>query len=163
MITSAILDRLLHHSTTSNIRGKSYRLKDCHKAGLVPRRESATRSMASDSLLPKRAKRRCWAPLGPRPWRPIHEFRNGNFQSELTPDPDWQVVGSTPKLGSTISLQIIRFPTLIRGPFSMLQDGCKLAQIRPDFPAVEVARFANRTRPIERLIGETLPNHGKAS
>lgn len=36
MIATAILDRLLHHSTTLNIKGESYRLKDKRKAGLVP-------------------------------------------------------------------------------------------------------------------------------
>jgi DNA replication protein DnaC len=35
VIASAILDRLLHHSTTINIKGDSYRLKDKLKAGLV--------------------------------------------------------------------------------------------------------------------------------
>lgn len=38
-IASAILDRLLHHSTTLNIRGESYRLKDKRRAGLVQRVE----------------------------------------------------------------------------------------------------------------------------
>jgi DNA replication protein DnaC len=33
-IATAILDRLLHHSVTVNIRGESYRLKDRRKAGL---------------------------------------------------------------------------------------------------------------------------------
>jgi DNA replication protein DnaC len=33
-IASAILDRLLHHSTTISIRGESYRLKEKRKAGL---------------------------------------------------------------------------------------------------------------------------------
>src|SRR6185369_6273503 len=37
IIATAILDRLLHHSTTVNIRGESYRLKDRRKAGLFPR------------------------------------------------------------------------------------------------------------------------------
>ena len=36
IIATAILDRLLHHSTTVNIRGESYRLKERRKAGLVP-------------------------------------------------------------------------------------------------------------------------------
>jgi DNA replication protein DnaC len=40
IIATAILDRLLHHSTTINIRGESYRLKDRRKAGLFPRNES---------------------------------------------------------------------------------------------------------------------------
>jgi len=31
VIATAILDRLLHHSTTINIRGESYRLKDWRK------------------------------------------------------------------------------------------------------------------------------------
>jgi DNA replication protein DnaC len=58
IIATAILDRLLHHSTTINIRGESYRLKDRRKAGLVPPRgqegaESAARSLASDSVTPK--------------------------------------------------------------------------------------------------------------
>src|SRR5438874_9042821 len=58
IIATAILDRLLHHSTTINIRGESYRLKDRRKAGLVPPRgqegaEAAARSLASDSVTPK--------------------------------------------------------------------------------------------------------------
>jgi DNA replication protein DnaC len=39
IIATAILDRLLHHSTTINIRGESNRLKDRRKAELVPPRE----------------------------------------------------------------------------------------------------------------------------
>src|SRR6476659_9821962 len=39
IIATAILDRLLHHSTTVNIRGESYRLKERRKAGLIPRPE----------------------------------------------------------------------------------------------------------------------------
>lgn len=35
VIASAILDRLLHHSTTITIKGESYRLKDRRKAGAV--------------------------------------------------------------------------------------------------------------------------------
>jgi DNA replication protein DnaC len=34
-IAAAILDRLLHHSTTLNIRGESYRLKERKRAGLL--------------------------------------------------------------------------------------------------------------------------------
>jgi len=40
VIATAILDRLLHHSTTINIKGNSYRLKEKVKAGLVKERES---------------------------------------------------------------------------------------------------------------------------
>ena len=36
IIATAIFDRLLHHSTTVNIRGESYRLKERRKAGLIP-------------------------------------------------------------------------------------------------------------------------------
>src|ERR1700757_661189 len=69
IIATAILDRLLHHSTTINIRGESYRLKDRCKAGLVPAREQegaevATRSLASDSVTPKTRQK---AALGPTP------------------------------------------------------------------------------------------------
>jgi len=39
IIATAILDRLLHHSMTINIRGESYRLKDRRRAGLVGARE----------------------------------------------------------------------------------------------------------------------------
>jgi DNA replication protein DnaC len=39
IIATAILDRLLHHSTTINIRGESYRLKDRRRAGLLTRSE----------------------------------------------------------------------------------------------------------------------------
>ena len=35
IIATAVLDRLLHHPTTVNIRGESYRLKDRRKAGLL--------------------------------------------------------------------------------------------------------------------------------
>ena len=39
VIATAILDRLLHHSTTITIKGESYRLKDRKKAGVtVPAR-----------------------------------------------------------------------------------------------------------------------------
>jgi hypothetical protein len=34
VIAAAILDRLLHHSTTVNIKGESYRLKNKKKAGV---------------------------------------------------------------------------------------------------------------------------------
>jgi DNA replication protein DnaC len=34
VLASAILDRLLHHSTTVNIRGDSYRLREKRKAGV---------------------------------------------------------------------------------------------------------------------------------
>jgi len=39
VIATAILDRLLHHSTVVNIKGESYRLKEKRKAGLLTRSE----------------------------------------------------------------------------------------------------------------------------
>jgi DNA replication protein DnaC len=42
VIASAILDRLLHHSITVNIRGDSYRLKEKMKAGLLKSKIAAT-------------------------------------------------------------------------------------------------------------------------
>jgi DNA replication protein DnaC len=45
-LASAILDRLLHHSTTINIRGESYRLKERRKAGLLS--GGAPRAAGSD-------------------------------------------------------------------------------------------------------------------
>lgn len=44
VLATAILDRLLHHATTLNIKGESYRLKGKRKAGLLgkaPRTEAA--------------------------------------------------------------------------------------------------------------------------
>lgn len=42
VIATAILDRVLHHAVTINIRGNSYRLKEKLKAGLVRAEESMT-------------------------------------------------------------------------------------------------------------------------
>lgn len=41
VLAGAILDRLLHHSTTINIKGESYRLKDKRKAGVLSQKEVA--------------------------------------------------------------------------------------------------------------------------
>lgn len=71
IIATAILDRLLHHSMTINIRGESYRLKDRRRAGLLPGREQgeqpevAALSVAPVSAPPKA--RRPRAALGPAP------------------------------------------------------------------------------------------------
>ena len=46
VIASAILDRLLHHATTVNIKGESYRLKEKRRAGLL--RPSAPPEPAED-------------------------------------------------------------------------------------------------------------------
>lgn len=59
IIATAILDRLLHHSTTINIRGESYRLKDRRRAGLVagraeqPREDALGRAPAEALLKPR--------------------------------------------------------------------------------------------------------------
>lgn len=37
VLATAILDRLLHHATTINIKGESYRLREKRKAGLLGR------------------------------------------------------------------------------------------------------------------------------
>src|SRR5512142_580287 len=52
IIATAILDRLLHHSTTINIRGESYRLKDRRRAGLLSSREQDGRAAAELSVAP---------------------------------------------------------------------------------------------------------------
>jgi len=39
VLATAILDRLLHHASTLNIKGESYRLKEKRKAGLLGRRK----------------------------------------------------------------------------------------------------------------------------
>jgi DNA replication protein DnaC len=40
VLATAVLDRLLHHATTLNIKGESYRLKEKRKAGLLGRQRS---------------------------------------------------------------------------------------------------------------------------
>ncbi len=40
ILATAILDRLLHHAISINIKGDSYRLKEKLKAGLVAREEA---------------------------------------------------------------------------------------------------------------------------
>ena len=41
VLATAILDRLLHHSTTLNVKGESYRLKEKRRAGLLGRTQTA--------------------------------------------------------------------------------------------------------------------------
>ncbi len=55
IIATAILDRLLHHSTTINIRGESYRLKDRRRAGLLPAREQEDRPAVALPVTPASA------------------------------------------------------------------------------------------------------------
>ena len=50
IIATAILDLLLHHSTTINIRGESYRLKERRKAGLIPLPEQQPSEHAAMAL-----------------------------------------------------------------------------------------------------------------
>ena len=42
VFATAILDRVLHHAITINIRGNSYRVKEKLKAGLIRAEEPAT-------------------------------------------------------------------------------------------------------------------------
>jgi len=53
IIATAILDRLLHHSTTINIRGESYRLKDRRRAGLLAGREQQETPAAAPGAMPQ--------------------------------------------------------------------------------------------------------------
>jgi DNA replication protein DnaC len=64
IIATAILDRLLHHSTTINIRGESYRLKDRRRAGLVPGRERDGPQADALSAVPDGAPPKRRAPKG---------------------------------------------------------------------------------------------------
>jgi DNA replication protein DnaC len=50
VIATAILDRLLHHSTIINIKGDSYRLKEKRKAGLLARSETLTSEAPLDPI-----------------------------------------------------------------------------------------------------------------
>ena len=71
IIATAILDRLLHHSTTVNIRGESYRLKDRRRAGLVGGREEGADQARDFSVTPPsaapKARRQTPAALGSAP------------------------------------------------------------------------------------------------
>lgn len=49
VLATAILDRLLHHATTLNIKGESYRLKEKRKAGLL---EKKAREAAAEETVP---------------------------------------------------------------------------------------------------------------
>jgi DNA replication protein DnaC len=42
ILATAILDRLLHHSPIITIKGKSYRLREKRRAGIVPATATAT-------------------------------------------------------------------------------------------------------------------------
>jgi DNA replication protein DnaC len=57
IIATAILDRLLHHSTTVNIRGESYRLKDRRRAGLLTCPEDQTASAGPPTGAPKSSRK----------------------------------------------------------------------------------------------------------
>jgi len=48
VLATAILDRLLHHATTLNIKGESFRLREKRKAGLLTRRTKATGEEGGD-------------------------------------------------------------------------------------------------------------------
>jgi DNA replication protein DnaC len=50
VIATAILDRLLHHSTIVNIKGDSYRLKEKRRAGLLARSETLTAEIPTKSF-----------------------------------------------------------------------------------------------------------------
>jgi DNA replication protein DnaC len=70
IIATAILDRLLQHSTTINIRGESYRLKGRRRAGLLSAREREGNSGAGFPVVPSFAppkSRRPRAALGSAP------------------------------------------------------------------------------------------------
>src|SRR5207237_280904 len=46
VLATAILDRLLHHATTLNIKGESYRLKEKRRAGLLGQPKQQGQSVA---------------------------------------------------------------------------------------------------------------------
>jgi hypothetical protein len=53
VIAAAILDRLLHHSITINIKGESYRLREKLKAGLLKPKLGADRGSVADASTDK--------------------------------------------------------------------------------------------------------------
>ena len=67
VIATAILDRLLHHAVTLNIRGNSYRLKEKLKAGLVRAEEARSTEPGGEFSIPITGE--IWMPLTPAPGR----------------------------------------------------------------------------------------------
>ena len=59
ILATAILDRLLHHATTLNIKGESYRLKEKRKAGLLgpkgSHKAAAVEAKLTENLVPETA------------------------------------------------------------------------------------------------------------
>lgn len=53
VIATAVLDRLLHHATTVNIRGDSYRMRERRKAGLLGTLESRENAVTKDAEVGK--------------------------------------------------------------------------------------------------------------
>ena len=51
VLASAILDRLLHHATTLNIKGESYRLKEKRKAGLLGRSQDEEKEVEDEATV----------------------------------------------------------------------------------------------------------------
>src|SRR5690242_9618869 len=52
ILATAILDRLLHHATTVNIKGDSYRLREKKKAGLLGQRSvTAAEEVMADAAI----------------------------------------------------------------------------------------------------------------
>ncbi len=51
VVATAILDRLLHYSTTLNIKGESYRIKEKRRAGLLGRSALETESMPEPAVV----------------------------------------------------------------------------------------------------------------
>jgi DNA replication protein DnaC len=49
VLATAVLDRLLHHASTLNIKGESYRLKEKRRAGLLGRPQPATEREPAES------------------------------------------------------------------------------------------------------------------
>ena len=49
MLATAILDRLLHHATTLNIKGESYRLKEKRRAGLLGQAQPQSEEVSTAS------------------------------------------------------------------------------------------------------------------
>lgn len=51
VLATAILDRLLHHATTLNVKGESYRLKEKRKAGLLGRTHMPEPNQKEESMV----------------------------------------------------------------------------------------------------------------
>lgn len=130
VIATAILDRLLHHSTIVNIKGESYRLKEKRKAGLLARSEALTGAGRSPTRLrpPDRG------PEVDRP--PPPGIGTGPATQEKTPEAygRWRFYGNPADAISTGLENRRQFSTAPTGPTAAIPTNLKTGKAERPSP-----------------------------